>query len=285
MQIRSFTSARDFLDRAQDYLAQEESVNGLMLGIAIRLEMEFDADLEQEPPILLVAEQDGELMGTAVMTPPHKLIVYSHLDPAHEFTTALSSYLQKHEIPVPGVLGPERVSNMFASTYHALTEKLFQPGMRQGVYELRTVNNVTAVSGQFRLAKAEDVGVITNFVQAFSKDLHSEAVETSAALSHAQQLIKHGMLYVWEDDGVVSMAASVRPTPNGMSVNLVYTPPEKRREGYATALVAALSQHLLNEGCKFTTLFTDLANPTSNHIYQEIGYNKVAEFTEYTFLD
>ena len=285
MQIRSYDSARDFLDRAQSYLAQEESVNGLMLGIAIRLEMEFDVDLEQEKPYLLVAEQDGALMGTAVMTPPHKLVIYSHLNPAHEFTTAMGSYLHKHEIPVPGVLGPEHVSNMFASTYHAITEKLFQPGMRQGVYELRSVNEITAVSGNFRIAKAEDVGVITKFVQGFSNDLHDEPVDTPDALSHAQQLIKHGMLYVWEDGEVVSMAASVRPTPNGMSVNLVYTPPEQRRKGYATALVAALSQHLLNEGCQFTTLFTDLANSTSNHIYQEIGYNKVAEFTEYAFLD
>ena len=83
MQIRSYDSARDFLDRAQSYLAQEESVNGLMLGIAIRLEMEFDVDLEQEKPYLLVAEQDGALMGTAVMTPPHK---FDRLQPSRSLS-------------------------------------------------------------------------------------------------------------------------------------------------------------------------------------------------------
>jgi len=47
--------------------------------------------------------------------------------------------------------------------------------------------------------------------------------------------------------------------------------------------VAALSQHLLNTGRAFCTLFTDLANPTSNHIYQEIGYRRLGDFAEYSF--
>lgn len=285
MQIISYETARPFLDRAQDYLAQEESVNGLMLGIALRLEMELEQDQKaEEVPLLLVAEQDGELMGTAVMTPPHKLVVYSHLNPSHEFATVLATYLQKNNISVPGVLGPENVSNIFASIWHGLTEKVFQVGIRQGVYELRQVNEMTAVPGEFRLAKAEDVGQITKFVQGYGADM-GDAIETSAALGHAQELIKHKMLYVWENEQVVSMAASVRPTPNGMSVNLVYTSPEERGKGYATAVVAGLSQHLLNEGCKFTTLFTDLSNPVPNHIYEGVGYFKVAEFTEYYFLD
>ena len=83
----------------------------------------------------------------------------------------------------------------------------------------------------------------------------------------------------------VTVAASVRPTPNGMSINLVYTPSEERRKGYATACVAALSQRLLDDGCQFCTLFTDKANPTSNQIYREIGYHKVADFMEYFFAD
>jgi hypothetical protein len=63
----------------------------------------------------------------------------------------------------------------------------------------------------------------------------------------------------------------------------VYTPAELRGRGYATACVATLSQQLLAEGYLFCTLFTDLSNPVSNHIYEKIGYTAVADFHEYYF--
>lgn len=282
MQVTHYQNPQDFLDRAQAYLVQEESVNGLMLGIAIRLQM--GADESEEEPLLLVVEDNGELLGTAVQTPPHKLVIYSHLQSPEPVTTALTNYLYKNGASVPGVLGPKHVAQTFANGWRRKTGKSFLEGVRQGVYELRTVKTVTAVPGHFRPAKGEDIGILTKFMQGFSADQGAE-IDTASALGYAQELTKHKMLYVWENEQVVSMAASVRPTPNGMSVNLVYTPPEERRKGYASACVAALSQRLLDDGCQFCTLFTDKANATSNHIYQEIGYHKVADFMEYFFAD
>ena len=72
-------------------------------------------------------------------------------------------------------------------------------------------------------------------------------------------------------------------TPRGVRVNMVYTPPELRRRGYASACVAALSQRMLDSGKKFCFLYTDLSNPTSNKIYQEIGYRPVFDVDEYKF--
>jgi predicted GNAT family acetyltransferase len=63
----------------------------------------------------------------------------------------------------------------------------------------------------------------------------------------------------------------------------VYSPPEKRGHGYASACTAAVSQMLLDNGRKFCFLYTDLRNPTSNKIYQQIGYQPVLDFAEYSF--
>jgi predicted GNAT family acetyltransferase len=82
---------------------------------------------------------------------------------------------------------------------------------------------------------------------------------------------------------VVSMAAASRPTPNGCSISLVYTPPERRRLGYASGCVAELSQRLLDSGKSFCTLFADLDNPTSNAIYQRMGFQPLADFREIRF--
>lgn len=79
------------------------------------------------------------------------------------------------------------------------------------------------------------------------------------------------------------MSGYQRPTPNGMAIGPVYTPPEHRRHGYATSLVAQQTQWLLDEGKKCCFLYTDLHNPTSNSIYQRIGYRQVAESSEYHF--
>ena len=90
-------------------------------------------------------------------------------------------------------------------------------------------------------------------------------------------------LYLWEDGEVVSLAGIGSPTPNGLRIGPVYTPPERRRHGYASALVAAMSQAALDAGRRFCFLFTDLANPTSNHVYQSIGYEPVRDVDVWWF--
>ncbi len=76
---------------------------------------------------------------------------------------------------------------------------------------------------------------------------------------------------------VVSLTGVGSQTPNGVRIGPVYTPPEARNHGYASALVAAASQAQLDDGRRFCFLFTDLANPTANHIYQTIGYEPVRD--------
>ena len=91
-------------------------------------------------------------------------------------------------------------------------------------------------------------------------------------------------LYLWDDGRPVSLAGYSGPTPHGIRVGPVYTPPAQRGNGYASACVAALSQLLLDGGRAHCFLFTDLGNPTSNHIYQAIGYWPVCDVDEYRFL-
>ena len=89
---------------------------------------------------------------------------------------------------------------------------------------------------------------------------------------------------IWEADGKpVSMAGYSGPTPNGIRIGAVYTPKDQRRKGYASACTAGLSQHLLDLGFQFCFLFTDLLNPTSNHIYQQIGFEPVSDVDQYSF--
>ena len=132
--------------------------------------------------------------------------------------------------------------------------------------------------GSFRVAGAGDAPLLAPWTSTFGADIgesipEPDAIETVAALTSAEDLA------VWERDGeVVSMAAVNRRTAWSSNVAYVYTPPENRGRGYASAVVAALSQRELDAGAEWCCLFTDLANPTSNHIYAAIGYKPVCDY-------
>jgi len=80
------------------------------------------------------------------------------------------------------------------------------------------------------------------------------------------------------------MAGWAARTPRAVRVNYVYTPPSERRKGYAASCVAALSKKLFDEGCEACLLFADAGNPTSNGVYQRLGYRPLCEFAQHDFF-
>ncbi len=129
----------------------------------------------------------------------------------------------------------------------------------------------------FRAVNNDELPLIEQWIYQFCEDVKLPTTKEEAKQT-AYTLITTNRLFGLEVDGkLVSVAAKTRPTKNNITVNFVYTPKEARKKGYASKCVAALSQRMLDEGYKTTTLYTDLANPTSNKIYQEIGYEQIAE--------
>ena len=68
-------TAGSFLAHAQAVLEQHEAANNLMIGIAVRLH-EFP-DRIKTPPYLATVEDGDRLLAAAVMTPPHRVILYA----------------------------------------------------------------------------------------------------------------------------------------------------------------------------------------------------------------
>ncbi|MBK7896757.1 MAG: GNAT family N-acetyltransferase [Anaerolineaceae bacterium] len=284
MKVKIFKTPNDFLDAALDYLEAQEVLNGLMIGLAFRLSQ--SAPRRRNRPFLAVVEDGGELVGAAVMTPPRKLILYSHLATCQPVVQAVRAALQDGRWTVPGVLGPATMADAWAEMWEGENGRPPQPGMRQRVFELRQVQPLKLPPGQLRLAAADDFERVVEWIQGFHVDANIQDDSESAELL-ARGKMQNGDLFLWENESgePVTMAAKARPTRHGISVSLVYTPAELRGRGYATACVATLSQQLLDDGYQFCTLFTDLGNPVSNHIYEKIGYTAVADFHEYYFFE
>ncbi len=284
MQLHLYASAHAFLDVTQPALEAAEAANNLMYGLILRI-CEFPERFQPAPYLSAVLDS-GHVLTAALMTPPHNLVVFSNNPAGQDQAFALiAQNLLQDDWSVPGVLGPNAAALAFAQAWQTLTGKTYTLAMRERVYELRQVTTPPQPPGQMRLAREEDLYLVAQWTEEFQREaLPDEAIAAPEQYLESTRLrIKDRTYYLWEDGVPVALAGWTRPTPHGCSIGPVYTPREFRGKGYASALTAGLSQYLLDQGKQFTALFTDLANPTSNSIYQKIGYRPVADFDMYRF--
>lgn len=226
-----------------------------------------------------VIDSTDEVVACSVRTPPWKPVITRGSAAALE---CLVIDLAHTYGVLPAVLGLEPEVARFAELWSAHTGAPVRPGARQRVFEARSVTQPSRPpSGRLRVAQPDDFPLIHSWTRAFTEDVgladHHDPAEAT------RSRITEGRIFVWEDRETVSMAALAGRAGRGARVNLVYTPPEHRQKGYASVCVATLTQRLLDEDLDYCLLFTDLANPTSNHIYQSIGYERVCDMSDYLF--
>lgn len=137
--------------------------------------------------------------------------------------------------------------------------------------------------GQMRVAVAADLELVVSYILGFRSEIGEAHLTDHREI--AARRIGNGEFFLWQRDDCVpvAIAGATGTTRSGVRIVLVYTPPEHRGQGYASSLVAALSQHMLDGGRDFCFLFTNVANPTSNKIYRDIGYQFVSESTQILF--
>jgi predicted GNAT family acetyltransferase len=224
------------------------------------------------------------MVGAALRTPPHNLVV---LQPADG--RAIEALAGAIEEELPGVVAAVPEVDAFASAWthrHGLTAV---PVFDQRIYALHRLRPPRPTPGAERLADAADRELVLSWIKAFADEaLHGDDDENGSRLERsvdARLASADTGVALWEVDGTpVSLAGFGGPTPNGIRIGPVYTPPELRGNGYGTAVTAAVTQRMLDRGHGFCFLYTDLANPTSNAIYMRIGYEPVCDSREIAFV-
>jgi len=281
VQVERFSDAQAFLDAAGPFLAEHEAEHNLLFGIAATLII--DPERYRDQPYLAAIRRDDEVVAAALMTPPFNVVLSSTDDP--EAIAALGHDLGRNRVPVPGVTAPVEIARRFAEMWAERHGLSATHAMAERIYRLERVTPPTGVSGTVRIATHVDRDLLIDWVGAFLVEA-LEREEESQVQGLVDSAFRTGSrtFYIWEDDGrPVSLASATGPTPNGIRVGPVYTPPDARRQGYGSAVTAAASQAQLDAGRKFVFLFTDLDNPTSNKIYQAIGYEPVIDIDQWTF--
>ena len=275
----------EFLATAGDFLAAREAEHNLILGLCSTIQS-IPEVFDPAPRFAIVTEAEGRVRAAALQTPPYNLVL-SMVD-ADEPVDALVDALS--DDPLPGVLGPKEAAARFVQRWASVTGRAAALEVAERIFRLdRVLPPQRPANGAWRIIEQRDRDLIARWLLAF----HDEATPGSPPIADAQamtdRLIAHAagrIGYVWEDEGeVVSFVAAGGRTPNGVRIGPVYTPPDRRGRGYASSLTAAASQDQLDRGRRFVFLFTDLSNPTSNKIYEAIGYRPVCDVDQYRFAD
>jgi predicted GNAT family acetyltransferase len=277
VRVEREADANAFLDRAGDFLLAREAEHNLILGLSGRLRTE--PRLYGEDPYFAVALDGERVVGATMRTPPHNLILSLFDD--DRALDLIAGDAREVFGSLPGVVGPKDPVAKFARIW----PEPAAIGIQQRVYRASQVTFPEDVSGSMRPYEDGDRDLLIAWMDAFVREALPQAPPENS--EHWLERTLGGPdsgVVVWIDGGEpVSFSGHGGLTPNGIRVGPVYTPPELRRRGYASALVAEQTQMLLDGGRKLCFLFTDLANPTSNSIYQRIGYQAVSDAEQWVF--
>lgn len=279
MRVTVFPTVAEFLAAVRPVLAEHEAEHHLVLGVA---EASAANPVPRATPFAAAIEDDNGLVLAAWMEEAHPLLLASDRGSELAAARAVVDALRDRGLTPSHVIGIADQVEAFVGVWAERTGGPARLTMRQRAYKLDAVQPLPRVPGHLRTATPGDTDLVASWQHAFDVEALGALALPSDPWRTGRRIVA-GEVHLWCDaDGHPrAMAGSARATAHGVAVNAVYTPPEWRGRGYATACVAELSRRLLGSGFSFCVLYTDLGNRTSNAIYTRIGYRPVCDFLMY----
>jgi predicted GNAT family acetyltransferase len=221
----------------------------------------------------------AEVTAAVLHTPPYPVLLTGL--PEHS-AGALAEALVASGRQLPGVNAQQGDAVAFAAAWSRLTGAAWKEFRRFRLFRLEQLRVPAPLPrGAARVAAAADRDLLESWTDAFTKEL---ADLSGPSRGSVDDRLSYGGLTLWEaDSAAVSLAGYNRPAAGVVRVGPVYTPPDHRGHGYGGAVTAAVSQAALDAGASHVVLFTDLANPASNALYQRLGYRPVEERVVFRF--
>jgi RimJ/RimL family protein N-acetyltransferase len=222
---------------------------------------------------------DGEITAALLHTPPYPVL----LTPLPgEAAQPLAEALLARGRPLPGVNAEQSAAAAFAAAWSALTGASAHLARRSRLFRLGQLKPPAPLPpGAPRVATEADRTLLESWLAAFGEEINDVQRDPAEVIADR---VSYGGLTLWESGGTaVSLAGLNRPADGVVRVGPVYTPREHRQRGYGGAVTTAVCRAALGAGAAEVVLFTDLANPTSNALYQRLGFLAVDDLTGLSF--
>ena len=279
MDVTFHPGPEPLLAAAGAYLRQERFSASVLAVAARRV---ADSEAIGEPDALwATVRDDGEVIGAAMQTPPWNLFA-ARMPPSA--ADALADALADAGRVLPGVTGEAVTVKAFAARWRQRTGRDSQVRVRERLYVLDELVAPTGVPGGDTRASVADVDLVARWAEAFHDEAQPEAPVQDWS-DWARLRIDAGQVHLWRvDPEPVAMAKVSAPAAGVARVGPVYTAPGHRRRGHGSAVTAAATTAAIDGGAEDVVLYTDLANATSNAIYQSIGYRPDHDAEERAFV-
>ena len=267
---RLTSDVEEYAERTWDLLTASPAEHTIALTVLERVRA---GRRWSDEPLLFGWFEDGrEVRGAVFRTPPFELLLAVVPE---EATAELVAALRAAGASVPGVDGDVAGAERFAEAWTAATGERGTTTLALDLYELGTLRQPEPPpAGRGRAADDEDLELAVRWYTAFQD-------ETPTHSTDVRPLVRERMddrrLWLWEDGtGIpVSLAARTQAVAGVARIAPVYTPAEHRRHGYATAVTAACAADALARDVERVVLYTDLADPSANAMYQRIGFRPI----------
>jgi len=282
MKIIKYDNVSDFLSNNEELLVKKESFHNLILGLAYNIR---DKKVEPTAPLYYSIQMNGEIIGGALRSHHDKPLIITEIP--FDLVDLLIKNLTDNKIEIAGVVAEEKTAIYFKDHWINLKNLDYKINLHLGVYECSNVIFPKTITGDLIEGTQDHLVIIKKFIIGFFQECFPHQPIINDDIEKMMNLfLKNKSLFLLKNinNEIISMAANTRSTLNGGTISLVYTPPEFRGLGYASCVVALLSEKILKSGKKFSCLFTDLTNPTSNSIYQKIGYIKIGQNIHFDFI-
>lgn len=263
----------EFLAAAGGFLKADRVQNTVILTSSETLRVQGTGMYGDVPPLFGWWGEGGEVLGAFFQSPPYPLLL-SRMPP--EAPAPLAGALNARERPLAGVNSGAEEAEAFAAAWQELTGATVVPHWRQRLFRLDGLAAPDpSPAGHAVVPQAEHRDLLIEWCAAFSDEIGEPARIVERLVDDR---LEYGGLTLWQVDRLpVAMAGRSRQVAGMARVGPVYTPPDQRGRGFGAAVTAAVSQGALDAGAEEVLLFTDLANPTSNRIYQRLGYRAVED--------
>jgi hypothetical protein len=269
--VRFFEDAASFSHAAEEFLLSRPVHHNVILTCL------GDCLTRQEPGRYWVATKDREVSGVVFQSP----LTRPALLPAMDLSViaALVDAIADAGIFLPGVVGDAGTAASFAGRWTERYRAAAFPTRGLRLYALAELRDIRPVPGKLRTFEPADRTLVIPWIRAFDTEVHEPETEPDRKLD---EFLASGQIWLWDNNGISSMAVSRNPIARVVRFSEVYTPPEKRKCGYAAACVYEMSKYFASAGHR-CILYTDLGNPVSNSVYRRIGYSAIAEAIHYRF--
>ncbi len=270
MRVELIPGPASFRDLVFPFMKCDPLRNIAVLSV---LERRVEADGSESDRYLAVLDNSGVVIGAAIVVGTYAYLGELRADLASPVARVIACTAPATS-RVEGV--PDAV-HAFVANWRHLCGREFRLTVSKRLHRLDHLVPHHAV-GTPRLAMPADHQLCVRWSVEFDADVGEPPADRAPGVRRS---IEARQLWLWEVGGEpVSMVGHIAAIAGVGRVGPVYTPPEHRSRGYASALTTHVTKKLVDHGFD-ACLYTDLSNPTSNKVYAAIGYRPVADLLRY----